>query len=81
MYWFFGLKASRILVPQPGIKPTHPALESKVLTTGPSGMSLEARFKGNLCLSPLKEDSKSLFSNLKILDLFTFTFLTAVPKS
>ena len=37
MFWFFGHKACGILAPQPGIKPTPPALEGKVLTTGPPG--------------------------------------------
>ena len=39
MFWFFGLKACGILAPWPGIKPA-PALEGKVLTTGPPGKSL-----------------------------------------
>ena len=39
MFWFFGHKACGILAPQPGIKPTPPALEGKVLTTGPPGKS------------------------------------------
>ena len=33
----FGVKASGILVPHPGIEPTPPALEGKILTTGPPG--------------------------------------------
>ena len=40
MFWFFGHKACGILALQPGIKPTPPALEGKVLTTGPPGKSL-----------------------------------------
>ena len=39
MFWFFGHKACGILAPQPGIKPTPPALEGEVLTTGLSGKS------------------------------------------
>ena len=35
---FFGQEACGVL-PQPGIKPTPPALEGKVLTTGPPGKS------------------------------------------
>ena len=35
------LSACGILAPRPGIKLTPPALEGKVLTTEPSGMSLE----------------------------------------
>ena len=38
--FLFGHKACGILVPQPGIKPATPALEGKVLTTGPPGKSL-----------------------------------------
>ena len=33
----FGVKASGILVPHPGIEPTPPALEGEILTTGPPG--------------------------------------------
>ena len=39
MFWFFGPEACGILAPQPGIEPTHPALEGEVLTTGPPGKS------------------------------------------
>ena len=35
MFWFFGREACGILAPRPGIKPTPPALEGEVLTTGP----------------------------------------------
>ena len=34
---FFGNKWCGILTPWPGIKPTPPALEGEVLTTGPPG--------------------------------------------
>ena len=40
MFLFFGPKACGILAPPPGIKPTSPALEGKVITSGPSGKSL-----------------------------------------
>ena len=36
---FLVVWACGILVPQPGIKPASPALEGKVLTTGPTGKS------------------------------------------
>ena len=36
-FMFFDCKAGGILAPRPGIKPTSPALEGKVLTTGPPG--------------------------------------------
>ena len=39
MLWFFGREACRILVPQPGISPTPPALEGGFLATGPRGKS------------------------------------------
>ena len=38
-FWFFVLKVCGILAPPPGIKPTPPALEGKVLTTGLPGKS------------------------------------------
>ena len=34
MFCFFGQEACGILAPRPGIEPTTPALEGKVLTTG-----------------------------------------------
>ena len=40
MFWCFGSKACGILAPQPGVEPAPPALEGKVLTTGPPGKSL-----------------------------------------
>ena len=36
-FWYFGYQACGILAPQPGIRPTPPALEDEVLTTGPPG--------------------------------------------
>ena len=39
MFWFFGREACGTLAPQAGIKPTPPALEGKVLTTGSPGKS------------------------------------------
>ena len=39
MLWFFGREACGILAPRPGIEPTPPALEGKVLTAGPPGKS------------------------------------------
>ena len=44
MFWIFGQEACGILVPWPGIRPTPPALESEVLTTGPPGKSLTIFF-------------------------------------
>ena len=35
MFWLFDHKASGILALLPGIEPSPPALEGKVLTTGP----------------------------------------------
>ena len=44
MFWFFGCEARGILAPQPGIKPAPPALDGKVLTTGPPGKSLNLQY-------------------------------------
>ena len=44
-FWFFGQQACGILAPWPGIKPTPPALKSKILTTGPPGKSFGDFFK------------------------------------
>ena len=41
VFGFFGPKACGILGPPPGIEPIPPALEGKVLTTGPPGKSPE----------------------------------------
>ena len=40
MFCFFGCKACGILSFRPRIEITHPALEGKVVTTGPPGKSL-----------------------------------------
>ena len=42
MFWFLGPTAHGILTPWPWIKPTVPALESEVLTTGPPGKCLSS---------------------------------------
>ena len=44
MFWFFGLEAGGILAPQPGIEPTPPTLEGKVLNIGTPGKSLQMAF-------------------------------------
>ena len=41
VFYFLAIRHVGILAPQPGIKPSPSALESKVLTTGPPGKSLE----------------------------------------
>ena len=43
-FFFFCCDACGISVPQPGIKPTPPALEGKVLTAGLPGKSLDSLF-------------------------------------
>ena len=43
MFWIFGLQAYGISAPGPRIKPTSPALEGEVLTTGPPGKSLDMK--------------------------------------
>jgi len=44
VFWFFGREACGISAPRPGIKPTDPALEGKVLATGHPGKSMELIF-------------------------------------
>ena len=44
MFWLFGQEARGILAPPPGIDPALPALEGKVLTTGPPGKSQKKSF-------------------------------------
>ena len=44
MFWFFDQEACGILAPWPGIKPTPPAMEGEVLTTGLAGKSLSFFF-------------------------------------
>ena len=44
MFWFFGREAGGILVPQPGIELTSPALEGGFLTTGSPGKSHNGEF-------------------------------------
>ena len=39
MFWLFGCEACEILAPRPGIEPTSPALDGKVLTIGLLGVS------------------------------------------
>ena len=39
MFYFFGHSVCEILAPKPGIEPLAPALEGKILTTGPSDQS------------------------------------------
>ena len=41
----FGHKARGIAIPQPGIKPTSPALEGEVPDTGPPGKFTQAFLK------------------------------------
>ena len=41
MFWCFDCKPCGILAPRPGIEPTPPALEGKVLTTGLPGKFLK----------------------------------------
>ena len=36
MFWFFDCETLGILARQPGMEPVPPALEGKVLTTGPA---------------------------------------------
>ena len=49
MFWFFGHKTYGISVSRPGIEPTPPALEGKILITGPPGKSLGQHFYCCIC--------------------------------
>ena len=49
MFWFFGHKTYGISVSRPGIEPTTPALEGKILITGPPGKSLGQHFYCCIC--------------------------------
>ena len=40
MSWLFGTEAHGILAPQPGTEPVPPAVEGKILISGPPGRSL-----------------------------------------
>ena len=53
MLCIFDHKACGILLPQPGIEPTLPALQGGVLTAGPPGKSLNHLFlfKKNIFLT------------------------------
>ena len=47
MLWFLSHKACESLAPGPGIEPATPALEGKVLTTGPPGKSRKYSLAAN----------------------------------
>ena len=78
MFWFFGHKACGILAPQPGIKPTPPALEGKVLTTGPPGKSLTFYSLQCCQMSNLPEARTKVVMRVYLpplgLNLFSFNF-------
>ena len=57
MFWFFDHEACGILVPQPGIEPTTPALAGEVLTTGLPGKSLEMIYVLNRQIKALKKSN------------------------
>ena len=44
MFWFSDPETCGILAPKLGIKPSFPALEAELLTTGPQGMFLTPWF-------------------------------------
>ena len=54
MFWLFGCETCGILAPQPGIESAPPALEGKVLTTGPPGKSLTMAIFNNHLIKFLK---------------------------
>ena len=57
LFFFFGPKACGILVSRLGIEPSPPALEGKVLTTGPPGKSLDHLSLNLCCGSEVSWDS------------------------
>ena len=60
-FFFFGCEICGILAPQPGIKPVPPALQGEVLTTGPSGKSLNSRFHIDYMITFHMNESKNGF--------------------
>ena len=70
-FGFFGCEVCGILVPQPGIESTLPALEGKVLTTGSPGKSPQQNLElGSRNLNPRLQNPK-LFSATKSCQTFT----------
>ena len=64
-----GLVACGILVPQPGIEPTSPALEGRFSTIGPPGKSVNKTFLSSLFRG-------SLFFRIRLVSLcYSFYFL------
>ena len=65
MFWFLGQKACGILAAWPWMEPTTPALEGKVLSTGPRGKSQECScISDNLCFM--------IFNFCEQIDLYGF---------
>ena len=64
LHWVF-VSACGTLVPQPGIKPSSPALEGRFLTTGPTRKSLTA----SLFSSSHKTNICSLYKIFKIQEI------------
>ena len=79
----FWLKACGILAPQPGNKPTSPALEGKVFTIGPPGKSRhDFIFSHSLLYSKLQTHWTSIFLNVSHSDIFSgFDMLSPLPET
>ena len=75
MFWFFGLEVFGILSPRPGIEPTLPALEDKVLTTEPAGKSCP----GMLTLFFLIYQHTYIHTCTHVHTMYTFLYVTSVP--
>ena len=58
MFWVFGCEACEILAPPPGMKPAPPALEDRLLTTGPPERSQRNGFKSVLLSSQRRRTSQ-----------------------
>ena len=61
MFWFFGHQACVILPPRLRVEPTSPALEDKVLTTGPPGKSLFGTVFNSEFQNPVLSDYAVMF--------------------
>ena len=64
MFWFFGHEACGILAPRPGIEPASPALEGRLLTTGPPGKSRDFLKKSK------KRDILKIFKGIILMKWF-----------
>ena len=82
MFWFFSQEACGILAPLPGIKPTPPALEGKVLTTRPPRKSPPSlSFLPNSLLIILKKLAFDCIWIKMVLNGFSKVFIFPGPRT